>query len=115
MMDLPIRCREVSGFLDRVPLNDEYGAGMAEVSLAKKTLMEAADALEEFAWRPIETAPQDGTRVIVYDGNSAYSAQFSNGRWILSPEAWEGDGWNGMLVDAPGTPTRWMPLPAVSK
>lgn len=40
--DLTTRCQECAGFLDRVPLRDECGAGQGEIALAKKTLLEAS-------------------------------------------------------------------------
>ena len=48
-------------------------------------------------WQPIETAPRDGTRVLVYERDAALGAISLN--WV------DQDGW--WL----GHPTHWMPLP----
>lgn len=53
------------------------------------------------AWQPIETAPKDGTRILLW---------ISVG--IAMPYAWEGERWIG--DDYPlnmAYPTHWMPLP----
>jgi len=63
-------------------------------------------------WRPIETAPKDGTEVLVLavydDGPPAYAVAAWDG------EEWRdvGDiGWGGMHGED-NQPTHWMPLPA---
>jgi len=55
-------------------------------------------------WQPIETAPKDGTFILLYDKNVGVH----QGRWIGSPFSM---GWrqcsNFGMYDA----THWMPLP----
>ena len=52
-------------------------------------------------WQPIETAPKDGTRVIVLEGDGDVSlADFYDGRWFYS-----------VAHDEMFDPTHWMPLP----
>jgi len=71
-------------------------------------------------WQPIETAPKDGTWIIVFGGitgddeedRSFAVAQWSNllnggttdPRWMF---AWYDGGYYGQYYD----PTHWMPLP----
>ena len=98
-----------------------------------QTILEAADALEAMEWKPIETAPKDGTEILLYapgvgapmlcrwcapveilttDEINAVSKQFGG------EEEWEHDsGWyyadfvHGGLLTNDGTPTKWTPLP----
>ena len=92
-------------------------------AVGKLGLPEPSPLLREWivnGWQPIETAPRDGTWVLVY-GALEYSdegdvtrqavAQFTetlnarkcNGRWAM---AWYDGGYYGMIV-----PSHWMPLP----
>jgi hypothetical protein len=74
-------------------------------------------------WQPIETAPKDGTRVLVWASKwageiagvineaqgSCRIAYYTNGQSDYS-----GDWWNDDVGDAYSTwcqPTHWMPLP----
>ncbi|MDE2020874.1 MAG: DUF551 domain-containing protein [Patescibacteria group bacterium] len=66
-------------------------------------------------WLPIRKAPRNETRILVADNKQVASSQFTNGRWILSPTAWEGGGDYGSLADLPFEPTHWMPLPKPPK
>ncbi len=50
-------------------------------------------------WRPIETAPKDGTLVLTWDGERRYVAMYDCG-WYIGIE-------RGPNIE----PTHWMPLP----
>ncbi len=53
-------------------------------------------------WQPIETAPRDGTRVLVWAHDRAWTAdRCSEG----VPDFWDSD---GTFIQ----PTHWQPLPA---
>ncbi len=69
----------------------------------------AARVREALEWRPIETAPRDGTRVILVWGGESINGFFLNNSQSLRPWA----GWRTeSMVPAPiGQPTHWMPLP----
>ena len=60
-------------------------------------------------WQPIETAPKDGTLVLVWDEDTggAFAAQF-----LVEVTGWGNPGewmdWHGMRLLQP---THWMPLP----
>jgi hypothetical protein len=44
---------------------------------------------EEREWQPIETAPRDGTRVLLWDGGpEAYIGYWSGDSWISYPSHW---------------------------
>lgn len=62
-----------------------------------------APVLLSDAWQPIETAPKDGTPVLVYHNRMVIEAWYSNkwGRFVQS----ETGGHNGIK------PEHWMPLP----
>lgn len=57
-------------------------------------------------WMPIETAPRDGTRVLMFEtfaGRCVYPA-----RWIGAPHnIWQRDSGSSMAK-----PSHWMPIPA---
>ena len=68
-------------------------------------------------WQPIETAPKDGTSVIVYNGKYVTEAC-----WLDQPDDDGHTGWcesgfcfGGILYDLHNEmdddPTHWMPLP----
>jgi hypothetical protein len=58
-------------------------------------------------WQPIETAPKDGTAILVFHNRMVIEAWYS-GRWGRFVQS-ETGGHNGIA------PTHWMPLPAPPK
>jgi hypothetical protein len=69
-------------------------------------------------WQPIETAPKDGTRVLIYgywDGElsdldeepEVWKARFSLGTWWVDSDQY--------YVARVVNPTHWMPLPKPPK
>ena len=65
---------------------------------------------EEDSWRLIETAPRDGTKIILY-GKQAQSLSSTDGllvtfgHYLIGLDCWITEG--GVIYDA----THWMPLP----
>lgn len=57
-------------------------------------------------WQPIETAPKDGTNILIHELGDTFVAWWLNGleRWVDGKWT-EMDGW--VTYD----PTHWMPLP----
>jgi hypothetical protein len=64
----------------------------------------AADAIEGRGWQPIETAPKDGTRVLVHSPETHTYTGIA-AVWCIINERWEewGDHY-------PCHPTHWKPL-----
>ena len=69
------------------------------------------------AWQPIETAPKDGTRILLF-----HEVEPGGLRPAIVPAKWFDDGWlagwdadDGVLLWAEGRagkgPTHWYPLP----
>jgi hypothetical protein len=57
-------------------------------------------------WEPIDTAPHDGTHIVLSDGEVVTVGRYlENGRWF-GANADPTDYWDGELY-----PTHWMPLP----
>jgi hypothetical protein len=68
-------------------------------------------------WEPIETAPKDGTSILVFDGSvrkTKWYTHYMNGKPnpYRAPE-WEQDEMYGGFggYQGPLRPTHWMPLP----
>ena len=59
------------------------------------------------ARQPIETAPRDGTEVLVWgaEQDGAYLGAYRDGWWVADafPDTW---------TDLVSSPTHWMPLPS---
>jgi len=70
-------------------------------------------------WQPIETAPKDGTPVLIKSYNqvsiAVYNAEiFCNWQCCYLAQLWSA-GWEGHKTDhALPLPTHWMPLPKVA-
>lgn len=67
-------------------------------------------------WQPIETAPRDGTPILVFYGERIgmdryYVRYWDRGDWATDKEGWV-DHWRQIR---PEQPTHWMPLPMPPK
>ena len=103
-------------------LRDAAADAAAEEYGVSGLLREAAAALEaarEDGWQPIETAPKDGTRVLLWIewSDVPVVGEFSHGRWQADTEHYSvscGAGCYGGSVssDRYMKPTHWRPLPA---
>ena len=68
-------------------------------------------------WQPIETAPKDGSYLLLWEqySDAPFVGYWSGGSWSVSHEHVDAEGgWDGAnVVDALSMPiTHWMPLPA---
>ena len=81
----------------------EIEALRAEVAEWKR-VADALEAARKDGWQPIETAPKDGSEIILFDPDysqrSGFEGRYSapRGNWLSS-------------YDSPVKPTHWMPLP----
>jgi hypothetical protein len=92
----------------------ERAKALAEtVRAALRTALESASRLPD-GWQPIETAPRDGTTVLVNDTTPGYTP------WVAAMYI-ESKEWSGWAYDDEATadsnplgpnPTHWIPLPA---
>lgn len=87
-------------------------------SLAKADAILSLPALSvPERWQPIETAPRDGTRILLAGGGLE---RVNVGSWCPHVAAWDAEA-EGMFEDGPAFleghedgPTMWMPLPPLS-
>ena len=84
-------------------------------------LTEAADALEAGPWMPIETAPKDGTPVLLWfpcelgawnPGGWRGAWSHVDDQWVIHTPMKTPDGRAIVASRIPQQPTQWMPLPA---
>jgi hypothetical protein len=63
------------------------------------------DSMKE--WKPIETAPKDGTRILAFfpiiNSYKILTVEFTTYRWFVCPYDCD--------FEIMGDPTHWMPLP----
>ncbi|NDB67816.1 MAG: DUF551 domain-containing protein [Methylocystaceae bacterium] len=97
----------------------------------QKLAKAGAEVRKPSGWQPIETAPKDGTLVLVYckEGNcTSINGKIAAARYAYDYEAMSGisvSNWEYGEYDAPHTPsckggyivtaTHWMPLPEPPK
>ena len=74
---------------------------------ATRTARAALEAAERAAWQPIETAPKDGTEVLLII--SAYNDPSRGRAYVIA--RWEWGGWIDDEEISIHPPTHWRPLP----
>ncbi len=80
-----------------------------EIAAACQLLKEAADALSAApapAWQGMDSAPKDGTLVLVWSSGTGKWPRLAKWCSALTP------GWWGLDHAQTGSPMFWMPLPA---
>lgn len=93
----------------------DANAIIAAVNFLRTHSAEIAGALRDAErWRPIESAPRDGTYILLgHEGSHS-----EEGRWMgdASRNHWGETGWfasdDDVLCEHPSKPTHWRPLPA---
>jgi len=89
-------------------------AGKYGVQLRENLIEDAIAAYEAALWQPIETAPKDGSFVIVASSDSSFGWVRGFARWASVAGI---DGWISYgAFDPPGNlglghPTHWRPIP----
>lgn len=76
-------------------------------AVTKKLENEILDLKEKISWKPIETAPKDGTEILVLEAGGIYIA-----RWVspfMYNGYWSYDGWEEL--EDQNSPDYWMELP----
>lgn len=113
----------------RIANEVDPAAGGFFLRCLEKAALKGMESVADQSWRPIETAPKDGTLILLMvaaDADSEASSMptedamtyrtigannFSNDRedrWQFAGWCWSHDHW----VEGRGTPVRWQPLPA---
>lgn len=91
----------------------------SEKQIARVTLIQPSVSAPS-DWRPIETAPKDGTEILLFtthDADDYYDESFSavqigswdHGNQSSDPVWFRPPGWECPKI---GKPTHWMPLPS---
>lgn len=89
----------------------------AGLELQRAVLAEREACAKARDWQPIETAPKDGTAVLVYpgtwSGRSASIAKWESDKYAKKPRPfWRRDDDMGRVtISRERSPTHWMPLP----
>ena len=91
--------REVSRLLGAVPLSYSDHAHAPLCRDLARVVRQMRRDLAERTWRPIASAPRDGTNVLCWSRDSGcFMARFDGTYWLVGI---------GAIVE----PTHWMPLP----
>lgn len=105
---------------EHVPFDSEQARWAADLRAAAEVVRGASAQPQAAGWRPIETAPRDGTRIMVSNGIGVWFAewhQFASSGFRFA------DPWRSMMlnhdhIEHPHrykAPTHWQPLPEPPK
>ena len=106
-------CEDLAAINENLGLDPDDGGAEPIIAAIEELRVAASHAVVGQQWQPIETAPKDGTRIIIFMG--APWARIVTVRWFDLWENWqEGDfpedheEYCGIGSEVP---THWMPLP----
>ena len=106
---------EVRPALSTLPVNDRHhsGSDSYQADAGAPALSEKVNVRSE--WLPIEKAPKDGTRVLIFRKNRVAIGAFDDDKYLKRPVPfWDGTDaatW-GKAWAKSNAPTHWMPLPS---
>src|SRR5690606_36923841 len=95
--------------LDDITVDDPKAAAWDAMRAYRAMLSAAPTPPVDDGWQPIETAPRDGTDVLLWDGEEIFVGYWSDSIWV-SPGAWVKEEHRSDTVTY--LPTHWQPLPA---
>lgn len=99
---------DIGHFRKKIPQGCDVSAFRALVTVDQAKSYAEARVREALAWRPIETAPKDGTEIWAFNREQGRMKWISGRGFALW--VWVDD----LLSDvdpSPDSPTHWMPLP----
>lgn len=102
---------EIKALVERLEARETCSCGICDGTvLVNPDGPEAATMLRSFmdgGWRPIETAPRDGTWFLAVWNDSRLTAVSTPAYGVIM---WDGDEWRE-ADDIVSEPTHWLPLP----
>ena len=116
-----VRTLEITALLDRITeLESQLAQRFDAADMATAAAQGFRDGVakdQQAMWRHIETAPKDGSYLLLWEqySDAPFVGYWSGGSWSVSHEHVDAEGgWDGAnVVDALSMPiTHWMPLPA---
>ncbi len=96
---------------DAQSTSNAFKVQAAKLTVAFDYIQELEKRLAESqagGWQPIETAPKDGTDILVLNEEGVFEASADDGRWIPLASDYHGC---GCCSEAFEEPSHWMPLP----
>lgn len=90
-------------------INDVYDAD--EIASDILAALSAEGMAVVPGWQPIESAPKDGTRIILAWGGAAVTGSYLDNGHTAYP--WKGWRVPSLELTPPGAPVAWMPFPVV--
>lgn len=96
--------------VENIPVQSEDSSWRA--AAIDKALTALRQHQQDGGWRPIDSAPKDGARVLVFCPPRAVGAKTSKRIRIA---AWDGCNWKDAAVVYPIVPTHWRPIPPAPK
>ena len=75
------------------------------------TIIPPGGLVESSGWQPIETAPMDGTEVVLYYPCYLDGGFVTAGYWRAGTDVYEPHWYSDLVNGGASPPTKWQPLP----